>query len=134
MNTICLDKDIKYQGFVLKDPLSLKSKNKSVIGKKLLVGKKQEDVVPFYDGNKDFVLKRPKSAMILKNKNSYSIPRPPLEYKSVDKWKKNVYSFKFSYPKSVTTYQDMPVSDEEILKMQEVTTAENRRKRKGVFI
>ncbi|MGC4046674.1 MAG: hypothetical protein QM758_23015 [Armatimonas sp.] len=128
MNTIHLDKDIKYQGFTVKEAGGLKAKNKSTIGKKLLVCKIKEDVIPFYDGNKDYVLKRPKSAMIFKSKDNRSVPRPPSEYKSVEKSKKNIYTFKFSYPKSVTTYQDVPVSDEDIRKVQEMTTAENRRK------
>lgn len=111
MNTIHLDRDIKYQGFTVNEAGNLKVRNKSAIGKKLLVSKIKADVIPFYDGNKDYILKRPKSAMILKCKDSRSVPRPPSEYKSVEKSKKNIYSFKFSYPKSVTTYQDVPVSD-----------------------
>ena len=131
MNTICLDKDIKYQGFTVKEVVGrdARVKSKSTVGKKLLVVKrKDEGGSMFYGATKDCLLKRPKSAIILKSRESFKGERYPSEGKSVEKPKRNVYSFKFSYPKSVATYQELPVSDAEIKKVEEATTAENRRK------
>lgn len=106
MNTILVDRDIKYYGFEKRSPSNVKTRSHTSIPKKLLTKPRQTLTAPSYHPNKDFVMKRPSSAIISKEHPVNKTIIKPQRLLNGELPKKRVYSFKFSYPKSTNSYRE----------------------------